>query len=93
MHSQKVIVVTADELREIVREELSRILQRDGTPAPTEFLSADEVAALVGYKRSYVPELIRRHDLPAHQPNGRGARFVFRRDEIEAWVAQRKGKR
>lgn len=90
----RIFVATVDELRAIVREEIAAARATNvAKHEPNDWFTASEVAALVGYRRSYVAELVRRHGLPAHQPNGRGGRLMFRRDEVETWVAQRKGKR
>lgn len=94
MDKLRVVVASIDELRVLVREEVAAALAASvGKPELNDWLTAEQVTSLVGYKRSYLPELVRRHGLPAHQPNGRGGRLVFRRDEVEAWVAQRGGKR
>jgi excisionase family DNA binding protein len=84
------VVVTTAQLRQLLREELRALLAEQ--LRPSDWLSAADVAQLLGYRRAYVSELVRRHGLPAHQPNGRNGRRMFRRTEIEAWALQRPGK-
>ena len=86
------VVITVDELRQVVREELAALLDSKDRNA-SEWLTADDVARLLGYRRAYVTELARRHGLPCHQPSGPRGRRMFRRGEIEAWALQRSGMR
>jgi len=86
------VVITVDELRQVVREELAALLDAKDRNA-SEWLTADDVAQMLGYRRAYVTELARRHGLPCHQPNGPRGRRLFRRGEIEAWALQRSGMR
>ncbi len=83
-----VVVVGLDELRTLIRTEIEAAVRAASAPA-SDWLDADQVAELLGYRRKYVPELVRRHGLPAHQPGGRGGRLMFRRAEVEAWAAAR----
>lgn len=85
------VVVTAAQLRQLLREELRGLLAEQ--LQPSDWLSATAVAQLLGYRRAYVSELVRRHGLPAHQPNGRNGRRMFRRSEVEAWALKRSEKR
>lgn len=84
----KLVVVDLEELRALVRTEVEAAVRAAGA-ATSDWLTADQVADLFGYRRKYVPELVRRHGLPAHQPSGRGGRLSFRRAEVEAWAAKR----
>jgi excisionase family DNA binding protein len=86
-----IVVISVGQLRQVVREELGALLE--GHFRPSEWIAADEVAQMLGYKRAYISELSRRHDLPSHQPSGPGGRHVFRRSEVEAWALQRSEKR
>jgi excisionase family DNA binding protein len=82
------VVLTVDELRQVVREELAALLDAKDQNA-SEWLTTDDVAKVLGYRRAYVTELARRHGLPCHQPTGPRGRRMFRRSEVEAWAQQR----
>jgi excisionase family DNA binding protein len=85
------VVVTPDDLRRLVRDELAALLREQ--LEPDEWITADGIARMLGYRRAYVSELARRHGLPCHQPNGPRSRLMFRRSEVEAWLQKRRGKR
>lgn len=90
----ELIVAMEDRLRAILREELQAILgARTTVHAGTDWITTTQVAAMLGCKPRYVGELARRQKLPSHQPSGRGGRRIYRRSEVEAWVAERSGSR
>jgi excisionase family DNA binding protein len=91
MERVKVIVTTEEELRAIVREELMAVVTN--TDEQSEWMTAGEVASLLGYSRDYVSELVRRRGLPSHQPNGRGGRRMFKRSEVEEWAEKQRRSR
>lgn len=81
----RTIVVTPDELRAIIRDELAR-----ATPAtPDEWMTSEEVAKMLGVKRTTLPALVTRERLPCYRP-GKG--YTFRRSEVEAWLVERASK-
>ncbi len=85
------VVISVEQLRSIVREELASLLETDHRQS--EWLTTDDVAQMLGYRRLYVSELVRRHGLPSHQPSGPRGRHMFRRSEVDAWAVRRPGRR
>ena len=90
MPPDELVVLTVDQLRQVLREELAR-LTTASAPA-SELMTGDEVAELLGFKPTYINELVRRHGLPACQPSGRGGKRMFRRAAVEAWAARRESR-
>ncbi len=77
-----VIVTTAEELRAIVAEAVRSV----AAPSPDEWMNADDVARMLGVKRSTIPALVSRESLPCYRP---GKAYTFRRSEVEAWILER----
>lgn len=84
----RVVVVGADELKSMIREAVRSALDA-ASERSDEWLGPDEVASLLGYKRSYVSELVRRRGLPAHRIGNRHLRF--RRSEVLEWMEANRG--
>ena len=80
----ELVVVPFGDLESMIKQAVRTAL--DDTVNPSEWMGRDEVAEMLGYKPSYVSELVRRRGLPCHRVSGRVMRF--RREEVEAWLAQ-----
>lgn len=63
-----------------------RLATRLGATTPDEWIGADEVAKMLGVKRSTIPSLVSRERLPCYRP---GKAYTFRRSEVEAWLLER----
>lgn len=76
-----------DELRQLVREELSRQLEplRERLERPRGALRPDEAADYLGYSETTVRDLIRRGDLAGIQL-GRSTRIAI--VELDRWLAE-----
>ncbi len=86
-----VATLTVSQLRRVVADAAMDAFERATAPRG-DWMTRKEVAQMVGYKESYLSELVRRRSFPAHQPSGPGSRLMFRRTEVEAWIADQ-GKR
>jgi len=80
------VVMSPEKFSEMIREATAPL---HSAKARGEWLTAAEVAALLGYEESYIAELTRRRGLPYHQPNGPRTRKMYRRSEVEAWAARK----
>lgn len=80
-----VIVTTPEELDRIVRRAVEEAMK---LRAPsTDWLTASQVAELLGVHERTVQAKVRREGLPAHRIGTRS--FRYRRDEVEDWIRQR----
>lgn len=82
-----IAVVELDALRSIIREELRAVAS--AAPRSDEWMSADDVARMLGVARTTLPALVSRDGLPCYRP-GKG--YAFRRTEIEAWLLERRNR-
>lgn len=83
--ARRLIDLTEEDLRRIVREEAASIA-RGAADSPGEWMTPEAAAELIGVKRSYISELTRRHGLPVHK-HGRVMRF--KRAQVLEWMERR----
>lgn len=87
---QEVVVLTAGQLRRMLVEAAEtaarKVLAEGGIGR--EWMSRVEVAAMLGYRPSYISELVRRRGLPCHWA---GRKMRFRREEVGAWAERSRG--
>lgn len=81
----KTILMSAEELRAMIREELARA----APSTPDEWMGPEEVAKMLNVKRGTIPALVSREALPCYRP---GKSYTFRRPEVEAWILKRSTK-
>lgn len=85
--SSRVIVVSVDELAELVRDAVrAEFERRDDRPEPCDWIGVPEAAELLGVHPDTVGKMARKHGLPVHRV---GRKLRFRRSELEAWVESR----
>jgi excisionase family DNA binding protein len=53
------------------------------------FLSAQQVATMLGVHFRTVYRYVRHDGLPAYQPGGRSGKFLFKREDVERWLRER----
>ena len=79
-------VLTHEQLRhmlvEAAEEGARRVIQELDS---SEWMNKDAVADMLGYKDSYISELVRRRGLPCHRV---GRKMRFRREEVEEWLTR-----
>lgn len=81
----RVVVVTADELRQLVREAVRAELAARPN-VDDDWIDQRTVARMLCVKPATIPGYVKREGLPAH----RGGRFyTFRRSEVIAWMEAR----
>lgn len=85
MSNQALVVMTEEQLRTIVRDEVRTAL-RESPATSGDWVQADEVAAWLGVKRETLRTLVKRDGLPVHRA---GKAYVFKRAEVEEWIEQR----
>jgi excisionase family DNA binding protein len=84
------VVVTAAELRTLVREEIEAAMQKAGAPtteAPADILNCEQAAKLLGCHPDTVPRLVKTKGLPVYGRMGSHLRFC--RPDVLAWLAGR----
>jgi excisionase family DNA binding protein len=81
----RIVNVTADELAQLIRDEVHAAIGAHDR----EWIGVDEVAAMLGVKRSTVPTLCARDGLP-HAKVARAYRF--KRADVLAWLEDRASK-
>lgn len=79
----KLVVMTSDELRALIRDELAKVAK------PDEWMTADDVAQMLCVKRGSIPALVLREGLPCYRP---GRTYTFKRAEVEEWLRERMNK-
>ena len=78
------------QLRELVREEVRRILPELLPSSPEEYLTTKQVADLTGLSVSFF-EVGRSMSSPNQPPYRKvGRRILYRRTDIESWLEERK---
>jgi hypothetical protein len=83
-----VVHLTADELREIVREEIERAF-KNGKPAVVkDWLRADELAEQYGLPKTWFEERGRTGDIARTKP---GRYTLFHRKDVEVYLERNKG--
>jgi excisionase family DNA binding protein len=84
-----IVVVTVDELREVVRDEVRRALaERPSQPVDalvSDWIGDDEAARMLGMAKSYLRKV---RDLPVHKV---GRKRRYRRSEVDAFISKRAG--
>lgn len=86
---QQMIIITPDELREMIGQAVTVAIQTAQQPkAESRFLSVQELADFLKLKISTVYQLHSRRQLPGGRKlNGR---LLFERSEVEAWAEERR---
>ena len=80
----KVIMVTPDELEQLVRKAVREAM---GAPAnDAEFIETADVAKLLGVSTKSVSKYVRSEGLPAVKA---GAHYRFKRADVVAWLERR----
>lgn len=83
-----IVVVSTDQLRMLVREELehalAKVVPHDG---PNEVLSREQAAALIGVTTRTIPRLVKEKGLPTLRRVGKLWRFS--RSDVMAWLAKK----
>lgn len=86
----QVVVISVDDLERVVAravaEGVRNALAERQVTTTEEWMTPEQVAQLLGYRRSYVPELVRRQGLPCIK-YGRMQRFE--RSAVLAWAQER----
>jgi excisionase family DNA binding protein len=80
-----VVVLTKEQVETLLEEvavRAARLVAAERT-MDGEWVDREGVAGMLGYRPSYVSELVRRHGLPCHRV---GRKMRFRRREVEAWA-------
>lgn len=78
MNKIQITELSPENLRELIREEIDRLLQANGTPGEKakQLLTIDECAEYLGVSKSHLYKLTSRGILPHFKP---GKRIYFRR--------------
>ena len=83
-----IVVISAADLRLLVREEVADALAKAGArDAPGEILSCEQAAELIGVHPHTVPKLVRAKGLPTLRRIGKLWRF--KRSDVMAWLAKK----
>jgi excisionase family DNA binding protein len=86
----KLVVVPFDDLETMITRAIRDAIGDSDSKDRSEWVGRDEVAETLGYKPSYVYELVRRRGLPCRRI---GRILRFRREDVEAWMARQERKR
>jgi excisionase family DNA binding protein len=57
-------------------------------PDASRWLDVQGAADYLSMTSEAVRKLAQRRQIPFYQPQGRGSRYLFRREELDAWVEQ-----
>lgn len=87
MTSKPIVMLTVDELRAIVAEEVARALaDRAATSASPDWLGPDAAAEIIGVIPRTLARMAHRKEIPASKV---GRKLRFRRADLEAWLVRR----
>ncbi len=75
-------LVSAEQLRELIRHEVRAAIAESLTNR-SQWMSREEVAEMLGYKVTYICELVTRRGLPCHRI---GRKMRFKRSEVLEWA-------
>ncbi len=82
--AKSIVVMGADDVSALVEAAVRRAVT--STHREDEWMSAHEVAQILGVKRETIRSIVRRGELPVYRP---GKNLVFKRSEVIAWVEAR----
>jgi excisionase family DNA binding protein len=73
---------------ELVESLADAIAERLELPRASRWLDVPRAADHLAKSEDAVRKAAQRRQLPMHQPYGAGSRYLFDRDELDAWVRQ-----
>ncbi len=79
-----IVVMDADDISALVEAAVRRAVTDEHRD--DEWMTADEVARILGVKRETLRSILRRDGPPFYRP---GKNFVFKRAEVVAWLEAR----
>jgi excisionase family DNA binding protein len=82
--SLPMVLLTPEQLREVVSDAVRSALPARAEPAEAEVMTRLQVAKFLQVNSHQIPVLIRKHGLPSHHV---GSQWRFRRSEVLAWMA------
>jgi len=83
-----IVMMTTDQLRALVREEVSAALASTASRDESDVMSTEQTAKLVGVHENTIPRLVARDGLPTLRRVGKLRRFSRR--AVVAWLEVRK---
>ncbi|MEG1543819.1 MAG: hypothetical protein RR382_04745 [Tannerellaceae bacterium] len=72
LKAEKVVILSEQELRKVVREELSALIKVAEESEKSELVSLEEACGMLGCAKSYLYTILRKHDIV---PVSKGVQF------------------
>lgn len=83
------VVATADQLRQIIREEVRAAFAEASPPDVADVLDTEGVARMLGVNPQTIPRLVKTKGLPSLRRIG--THYRFRRADVLAWMRDSEG--
>lgn len=73
-----------------IKGTLNLILEKLSGASVKERMNAEELAAYLGWTKGYIYDLVQEKTIPCHRFPKPTSHPTFYKDEIDAWIAQKK---